>query len=64
MYQLRVCSDTAAFPLERNELFFPRGQQDPGTPPSVPVNRRGVFGLGEGLLVKAQGQERMGMAFS
>lgn len=32
--------------------------------PSVPVNRRGVFGLGEGLLVKAQGQEKMGMAFS
>lgn len=63
-YQLRMYSDPAAFPWGGNELFFPHGQQDPGTPPSVPVNRRGVFGLGEGLLVKAQGQERMGMAFS
>lgn len=63
-YQLRVRSDPAAFPLGGNVLLAPHGQRDAGTPPSVPVNRRGVFGLGEGLLVKAQGQEKMGMAFS
>lgn len=63
-HQLRVYSDPAAFLLGGDALFIPHGQRDAGTPPFVPVNRRGVFGLGEGLLVKAQGQERMGMAFS
>lgn len=62
-HQLGVFSEPAAFLLGGDALFIPHGRGIPAHP-SVPVNRRGVFGLGEGLLVKAQGQGRMGMAFS